>query len=46
MVFKQLALETMTEEGLKAKTAEAELFTEAVLDAFKTFAKETLSELR
>ena len=46
VLFKQDAHETMTVTELKQKAAEANLLTKAVLDAFKVFAKETLSEFR
>ena len=46
VLFKQDTHETMTVTELKQKAAEANLLTKAVLDAFKVFAKETLSEFR
>ena len=46
VISKQDNHDTMTEDELKAKSMEATLFTKAVLDAFKAFAKETLSEFR
>ena len=46
VLFKQDAHETMTVTDMQEKAAAANLLTRAVLDAFKVFAKETLSEFR
>ena len=46
VLFKQDFVNAMTEQDLHEKTKEANLFTKAVADAFKTFAKETLTEFR
>ena len=46
VLMKQDVHDTITEAELKQKTAEANDLTKGVLDAFKTFAKDTLSEFR
>ena len=46
VLLKQDAHETMTVTDMQEKAAAANLMTRAVLDAFKVFAKETLSEFR
>ena len=46
VLFKQDAHETMTVTDMQEKAAAANLMTRAVLDAFKVFAKETMSEFR
>ena len=44
--MKQDVHEMITEAELKQKTAKANDLTKGVLDVFKTFAKDTLSEFR
>jgi hypothetical protein len=46
VLLKQVSLDTMTDAELKSKAEEASLLTKAVLESFKKFAKETLSEFR
>ena len=46
VLFKQIGHDTMSKLELKAKTEEASHLTKAVVEVFKKFAKDTLSEFR